>query len=59
MKSFFNKTYEAAKLMHPSIWLAAVILPGGVTAIGIYLLIKGMQQPDEEENTDGSRHSEV
>lgn len=37
-----KKAFAEAKTVHKSVWLAALILPGGFTALGVYFAAKGV-----------------
>jgi hypothetical protein len=42
--SFFKKAADAAKLLPKAAWVAAVIVPGGFTAVGIWLIYKSTKE---------------
>jgi hypothetical protein len=46
---FLKNATEAAKKMPKSAWIAAVVLPGGMLAVGAYLALKGMRRPTTRE----------
>lgn len=41
---FIKDAVDTAKSMPKAIWVAAVLLPGGFTAIGVYLVAKSTIQ---------------
>lgn len=47
--SFFKKATEAAKQLPKAAWVAAVIIPGGFTAVGIYVAVKALKKKSEEK----------
>lgn len=46
---FVKKAMEEAKKMPKAAWLAAVILPGGFTVVGLYLTTKGLYESIKKE----------
>jgi hypothetical protein len=41
---FLNKAAEAVKAIPKSVWVAAIILPGGLIALGTYVIVKGAKK---------------
>lgn len=43
-----KNSLEEAKKVHPLIWLVGLVIPAGLTAIGVYLTIKGVNKTKEK-----------
>jgi hypothetical protein len=46
---FFKEAVEEAKKMPKAAWVAAVVLPGGFTVVGLYLAGKGVYRSIKEK----------
>ena len=47
--SFLKRTMEDAKKLPKTALIAAVIVPGGFAAIGIYLVIKNLKDKNKQQ----------
>lgn len=48
--SFFANFKKTAKSLPLPIWIAAIIIPGGMTVIGVYMAYKSAKKPVKEQN---------
>lgn len=60
MKKIFKDAYEEAKTLPKGLWLAAVIVPGGIMTLTAYLAGKAAYEKlkKKEEKDDRSKNSE-
>lgn len=52
VKEFFESVNEAAKSLHFVTWILVSILPGGLIAIGIYLLVRKYKSTQQKASDD-------
>jgi len=51
--SFIKSAVTAVKKIPVKLWLAAVVLPGGLIALGTYIVVKGVKDEErKQENSD-------
>lgn len=60
MKKLFTDAYAEAKLLPKGLWLAAVVVPGGLVTITVYLAGKTAYQnyKKKEEKDDRSENNQ-
>lgn len=49
MNKFIKDAIDTAKKMPKAAWVAAVVLPGGFTAIGVYLAVKSVYDKKKDK----------
>lgn len=52
MKKMFSDAYEEAKTLPKGLWIAAVIVPGGLVTITAYLAVKAAYNKFKKEKKD-------
>jgi hypothetical protein len=58
MKKMFSDDYEEAKTLPKGLWIAAVIVPGGLVTITAYLAVKAAYNKfKKEKKYDRSENS--